>query len=181
MCGWLFICMFGRFASENNVIFLKQCLSDLLALYSEWAFTAALYVLLPIQRPFRTLPHTLPLAKVHFPFSMQSAVLPKWLPSGFYDYEPMPMYGTVEILNQPFSAFLLRLLHRILTPTRAVTNTSKINISKKAHWSLPVTICLSLSRSLVPHSACVCVSLSLRTCCWLVRWRALQWSWQTLA
>ena len=98
------------------------------------------------------------------------------------------------ILSLSLSLHILRLSiafsHLYPTPTRAVSNTSNMNISEKGlYWRVPVTICLSLSWSLVLPSAspCVCVCLclsvclSLRTCCWPVRWRELQWSWQTLA
>lgn len=42
-------------------------------------------------------------------------------------------------------------------------------------------LCLSLSVSHCVGLPTFCVSLSLRTCCWPVKWRELQWSWQTLA
>ena len=60
-----FVCVCALCVRESRY-FLERCLSDLLPFYPEWAFTAALYVLLPKQRPFRTLPHTLPLAKYTF-------------------------------------------------------------------------------------------------------------------
>lgn len=52
---------------------------------------------------------------------------------------------------------------------------------KSACHYLSLTVLISCPTFCFTVCVFVCVSLSLRTCCWPARWRELQWSWQTLA
>ena len=95
-------------------------------------------------------------------------------------------------LSLSTSSVFPSLSHTFTPPPHELCQTHQIWIFLRRGFteeclSLSVSHCLDLLSCLLLHRVCVCVCLclsvclSLRTCCWPVRWRELQWSWQTLA
>lgn len=124
-------------------------------------FTAALYVPLPKQRPFTTLPHTPPRAKYtfHLACSLQLYLNDSRVVSMATDPCPYTVLGRFSTTYPlPTSSVSPSRSHTFIPPPHAVSNTSNINISEeKLYWKVPLTACLSLSWSLL-CSVCVCVS-----------------------
>ena len=101
-------------------------------------FTASLYVPLPKQLPFRTLPHTPPLTKYsfHLACSLQHCLNDSRVVSMATNpcpYKVLWRFSTSHPLpTSSFSSIVFS--HLYPTPTQAVSKTSKINVSKKERY-----------------------------------------------